>query len=306
MVKVAAVVLLLVVGSVFAVGAAWADVPKIVTEAQFPSAELGFAVLMGALAFAGAGGGQNLVQSNWIRDKGFGMGHYIPKIVSPLTGEPEARGRVGYVFVPTEQNLTHWRGWWRFAAREQLYTFLLISFLSIVFMSLLAYATVFGNPDAQNGIGFLQLEGQVLMERVGTWFGYFFWFVGALSLFAAALGIVDYTSRLAADVLKTMYFPDASESKIYAGLVWGLVVIGIIVISAGFSQPIYLAVISACVGGVMMFIYSGLLIVINKKMLPAPIRIRGFRVGVLVWSVVLFGVLAVLTVQQQAGRLLGQ
>ncbi|GAA1258137.1 Nramp family divalent metal transporter [Pseudonocardia aurantiaca] len=306
MVKVAAVVLLLVVGSIFAVGAAWADVPKIITEAQFPAEELGFAVLMGALAFAGAGGGQNLVQSNWIRDKGFGMGHYIPKIVSPLTGEPEARGRVGYVFVPTEQNLTHWRGWWRFAAREQLYTFVLISFLSIVFMSLLAYATVFGNPDAQNGIGFLQLEGQVLMERVGTWFGYFFWFVGALSLFAAALGIVDYTSRLAADVLKTMYFPDASESKIYAGLVWGLVVIGIIVIAAGFSQPIYLAVISACVGGVMMFIYSGLLIVINKKMLPAPIRIRGFRVGALVWSVVLFGVLAVLTVQQQAGRLLGQ
>jgi hypothetical protein len=105
MVKVAAVVLLLVVGSVFAVGGAWADVPKIVTEIQFPAAELGFAVLMGALAFAGAGGGQNLVQSNWIRDKGFGMGRYVPKIVSPLTGEPEARGRVGYVFTPTEENL---------------------------------------------------------------------------------------------------------------------------------------------------------------------------------------------------------
>jgi hypothetical protein len=305
MVKVAAVVLLLVVGAVFAVGSAWADVPRIATEAQFPVAELGFAVLMGALAFAGAGGGQNLVQSNWIRDKGFGMGHYVPKIVSPLTGEPEARGRVGYVFTPTEQNLAHWRGWWRFANREQLYTFVLISFLSIVFMSLLAYATVFGNPDVQNSISFLQIEGQVLMERVGTWFGYFFWFVGALSLFAAALGIVDYTSRLAADVLKTMYFPEASESKIYAGLVWGLVVIGIIVISVGFSQPIVLAVISACTGGTMMFIYSGLLIAINRKMLPKPIRIRGFRVGALVWSVLLFGVLAVLTVQQQIGKLLG-
>jgi hypothetical protein len=305
MVKVAAVVLLLVIGSIFAVGAAWADVPQIITDAQFPAEQLGFAVLMGALAFAGAGGGQNLVQSNWIRDKGFGMGHYIPKIVSPITGEQEARGRVGYVFTPTEQNLTHWRGWWRFAGREQLYTFVLISFLSIVFMSLLAYATVFGNPEAENGIAFLQLEGQVLMERVGTWFGYFFWFVGALSLFAAALGIVDYTSRLAADVLKTMYFPEASESKLYAGLVWGLVVIGIIVIAAGFSQPIYLAVIAACVGGLMMFIYSGLLIVINKKMLPEQIRIRGFRVAALVWSVVLFGVLSVLVVQQQLGRLFG-
>jgi hypothetical protein len=305
MVKVAAVVLLLVIGALFAVGSAWADVPKIVTEARFPAAELGFATLMGALAFAGAGGGQNLVQSNWIRDKGFGMGHYVPKIVSPVTGEQEARGRVGYVFVPTDENLAHWRGWWRFANREQLSTFVLISFLSIVFMSLLAYATVFGSGEVENDISFLQVEGQVLMERVGTWFGYFFWVVGAVSLFAAALGIVDYTSRLAADVLKTMYFPDASESKIYAALVWGLVVIGVVVISVGFSQPIYLAVISACVGGLMMFIYSGLLIAINRKMLPEAIRIRGVRAGALVWSLVLFGVLSVLTVIQQAGKLIG-
>jgi hypothetical protein len=305
MLKVAAVVLLLIVGALFAVGSAWADVPRIVTEAQFPAAELGFATLMGALAFAGAGGGQNLVQSNWIRDKGFGMGTYVPRIVSPLTGEPEARGRVGYVFVPDDQNLERWRGWWRFANREQLWTFVLISLLSIVFMSLLAYATVFGHPDVTNDISFLKIEGNVLMDRVGTWFGYFFWVVGAVSLFAAALGIVDYTSRLAADVLKTMYLPDVNESKLYAGLVWGLAVLGIIVISAGFSQPIVLAVIAACVGGVMMFIYSGLLIVINKKLLPEPIRIRGFRVGALVWSVVLFGVLAILTVGQQIGKLIG-
>jgi hypothetical protein len=305
MLKVAAVVLLVVIGALFAIGGAWADVPTIVTEAQFPAAELGFATLMGALAFAGAGGGQNLVQSNWIRDKGFGMGHYVPKIVSPLTGEPEARGRVGYVFVPTDENLDRWRGWWRFANREQLWTFVLISFVSIVFMSLLAYATVFGRDDVENSISFLQIEGNVLMERVGTWFGYFFWAVGAVSLFAAALGIVDYTSRLAADVLKTMYLPDASESKLYAGLVWGLALIGIIVISAGFSQPIVLAVISACVGGTMMFIYSGLLIAINRKMLPEAIRIRGVRIGALVWSLLLFGVLAVLTVIQQAQRLTG-
>jgi hypothetical protein len=87
--------------------------------------------------------------------------------------------------------------------------------------------------------------------------------------------------------------------------VWGLVVIGIIVISAGFSQPITLAVISACTGGTMMFIYSALLIAINRKMLPKPIRIGGFRIAALVWSFLLFGVLAVLTVQQQLGKLLG-
>ncbi|CAM01999.1 hypothetical protein SACE_2718 [Saccharopolyspora erythraea NRRL 2338] len=83
MLKVAAILLLIVVGSLFVIGATtWRDVPTIVTQPRFPAAELGFAVLLGALAFAGAGGGQNLVQSNWIRDKG--MGRHMPKIVSPL------------------------------------------------------------------------------------------------------------------------------------------------------------------------------------------------------------------------------
>ena len=41
------------------------------------------AVLAGAIAFAGSGGCGNLAVSNWIRDKGMGMGAYIPRIVSP-------------------------------------------------------------------------------------------------------------------------------------------------------------------------------------------------------------------------------
>ncbi|MGP4019244.1 Nramp family divalent metal transporter [Saccharopolyspora sp. 5N708] len=305
MVKVAAILLLILIGSLFVLGAnTWAALPSIVTQPRFPAAELGFAVLMGALAFAGAGGGQNLVQSNWIRDKGFGMGRYIPKIVSPLTGEMEARGQAGFIFPATEENLTRWRAWWRFANKEQGLTFVAITFLSIMFMSLLAYATVFGE-DVSNDVSFLRVEGERMMAMAGGWFGYFFWVIGAFSLFAAALGVVDYTSRLAADVLKTTYFPNVSESKMYAALVWGLVVIGAVVVAAGLGQPLLLATIAACVGGVMMFIYSGLLIAINRKMLPSAIRVRGYRLAALVWSILLFGVLAVLTVQQQLDKLFG-
>ncbi|MDA3625315.1 Nramp family divalent metal transporter [Saccharopolyspora sp. WRP15-2] len=306
MVKVAAILLLIVIGSVSVIGAsAWSAVPSIVTEPRFPAEELGFAVLMGALAFAGAGGGQNLVQSNWIRDKGFGMGRYVPKIVSPLTGETEARGQAGFIFPATEENLGRWRAWWRFANKEQAWTFVAITFLSIMFMSLLAYATVFGSGEVSNDVSFLRVEGEAMMAAAGGWFGYFFWIVGAFSLFAAALGIVDYTSRLAADVLKTTYFPKVSESLLYAVLVWGLVLIGIVVVLAGLGQPLLLATIAACTGGTMMFIYSGLLIAINRKMLPGPIRIRGYRMAALIWSILLFGVLAVLTAHQQLDKLFG-
>ncbi len=306
MIKVAAVVLLFVVAAVFAIGAdAWADLPQVVTNPGIPAAELGFAVLLGALAFAGGGGGQNLVQANWIRDKGFGMGTYVPRLVSPITGQPEAAPSTGFVFVPDEENMSRWRGWWRFANMEQLVTFVLITFFTILFTSLLAYSTVYGRDDLANNIGFIRTEGEVLAERVGSWFQYLFWFVGAFSLYAAALGIVDYTSRLAADVIKTSYRRDANESKIYAVLVWGLVVIGIVVLLVGLGQPLVLLVISAVVGGFMMFIYSGLLILINRKILPAPIRVRGWRLAGLVWAIVLFGVLSALTINDQIGKLLG-
>jgi len=127
--------------------------------------------------------------------------------------------------------------------------------------------------------------------------------IGAFSLFAAAMGIVDYTSRLAADVLKTSYLRSMSESKIYFALVWGLIAIGCVILLVGFDQPLVLLVISACVGGGMMFIYSFLLLVLNRRVLPEAIRIRSYRVAALVWSVLLFGVFSVLTVWEQGQKL---
>jgi hypothetical protein len=55
----------------------------------------------------------------------------------------------------------------------------------------------------------------------------------------------------------------------------------------------------------MMFIYSGLLILINRKSLPAPIRVRGLRLAMLAWAVLLFGTLSALTFRDQLAKLLG-
>ncbi|NEK56504.1 amino acid permease [Geodermatophilus sabuli] len=306
MFKVAAVLVLIIVASIFAIGASdWADTSQIVTEAGLPAEELGFALLLGALAFAGAGGGQNLCQSNWIRDKRFGMGAYVPRIVSPVTGNPEAAPSTGFAFEPTPENLGRWRRWWKFANVEQLTTFVAISFLTILFTSLLAYATVFGEEGLASDISFLQVEGDALNDAVGGWFGTFFWVIGAISLFAAALGIVDYTSRLGADVLKTAYLKGANESKIYFALVWGLVLIGCVVLLSGLDQPLVLLVIAAVTGGLMMFIYSALLLVLNRRTLPPEIRPGMVRVAALVWSFLLFGFLSVLTFDEQLRRLFG-
>jgi hypothetical protein len=64
-------------------------------------------------------------------------------------------------------------------------------------------------------------------------------------------------------------------------------------------------VISACVGGTMMAIYSALLILINRKVLPEEIRTGAGRLAALVWAVLLFGVLAVITIVDRVGELVG-
>ena len=67
----------------------------------------------------------------------------------------------------------------------------------------------------------------------------------------------------------------------------------------GMDQPLVLLVISASVGGTMMCLYSGLLLVLNRKGLPEAIRIRSYRAAAMVWSAGFFGILASLTIWQQ-------
>ncbi|MEQ4719705.1 MULTISPECIES: Nramp family divalent metal transporter [unclassified Nonomuraea] len=308
-VKIALVVTLIVVAALFAINAdSWVELGKGMTVgAKFPVPPLEFSVLMGAIAYAGAGGGQNLCQSNWIRDKGFGMGQYVPRLVSPVTGQEEAAASTGFQFPPTKENLARWKQWWRFANVEQAWTFGVVSFLTIAFMSMLAYSTVFGREGLANSIQFLQVEGKVLQDVVAPWFGVLFWLIGALALFASAMGIVDYTSRLASDTIKTVYLRDkpVSVNRVYFYTVWAMALIGIAVLLAGFDQPLILLVFSACFAAVMMFVYSILLIILNRRSLPEAIRVRSYRLGALVWSVAFFGALTVMVLITQAQKLFG-
>jgi hypothetical protein len=306
-VKVAAVVVLMGMAVWLAIGAdSWQALPGgFSTGARMPT-ELGFALLMGAAAFAGAGGGQNLCQSNWIRDKGFGMGRYVPRLVSPVTGVEEAAPvATSFMFEATPANMASWRRWWRFANVEQALTFVLVTIATICLTSMLAHSTLFGTPDLPNNVNFLLREGQQLQSVVAPWFGVLFWAVGSFSLFASAMGIVDYTSRLAADVMKHTYLRQSaiSESRLYFRLVWGMVGLGCAIILSGFDQPIVLLVISACTGGAIMFIYSSLLILLNRRALPAAIAPGPFRIATLAWASLFFGVLSVLTIWQQLQRL---
>ena len=141
-VKVAAVLILIVLAITFAIeDTTWRQLPAGLFGFGTIPAGLDIALVFGAVAYAGSGGGTNLCQSNWIRDKRFGMGQYVPRLVSPVTGqEGAARTVTSYIFEPTVPNMTRWVSWWRFANIEQLFSFVLVTATTIALTSMLLAA----------------------------------------------------------------------------------------------------------------------------------------------------------------------
>jgi hypothetical protein len=266
------------------------------------------ATLLGAIAFAGAGGSLNLVQSNWIRDKGLGMGARIPKIVSPITGQEEAVPSLGYFFRQDEENLRRWRGWWKVAKREQFWTFAAVGGFALVLFMALTFATV-GRGNTAESFDFIRAQGEALGVSGGDWVRTTFWLVGTVVLFSTNFAVLDMVGRVTADVLKIGPLRDSTrwtESRIYFAVVWAEIAFGSIILLSGVDQPLVLLIIASSLNGLVMFVYSVLLIRLNRGVLPRAIGLGGGRLVAIMWAVLFFGGFSLFTVYDQVvNRLFG-
>ena len=278
-----------------------ADVPKIPAAI----AEIPIPLLLGAIAFAGAGGVMNLAQSNWIRDKGMGMGAHLPKVVSPITGEEVADAPIGYFFPQNEENLRRWRGWWKVADKEQFLTFFVLGLLAILLFMTLAYTYVGVGSTAQN-FDFIRLLGESLNEQAGSMVGPMFWFTGVVVLLSTNLTVIDMIGRIVAEIAKTNWLRDSTtwtESRMYFLVVWAMVVFGSLILLTGVKQPLLLLIIASALNGLVMFVYSVLLIKLNRGMLPQTIGLKGGRYVAIIWAVVFYGAFSIYLIINQFGKL---
>ncbi len=308
MVLVGIIMLFLIVG-VFAAtqASAWASVitqaPGSVPGVPGAIATLGAATFLGAIAFAGAGGANNLTQSNYIRDKGLGMGSRMPKIVSPITGEEVAAPSLGYTFPVNEENMRRWRGWWSVANREHFVTFFCLGLFTLIMLSVLVWSTVGGGVGGvEADLTFIEREAGVLGNEIGNWFRLFFLFAGMVVLFSTSIGIMDYVSRLSASELKVSFFGNSdtiTESRIYFALAWIIAIGGSLILLAGLDAPLVLLIISASGGGVVMFFYTGMLIWMNTRVLPDAIKLKGWRLYFMWLTFLIFAGLSVYLVYYQ-------
>jgi Mn2+/Fe2+ NRAMP family transporter len=266
---------------------------------------IGAATLLGAIAFAGAGGALNLVQSNWVRDKGLGMGARLPRVVSPFTGEEIAAPTTGFFFKRDEENMRRWRGWWKVADREQFTTFFVLGAITLFVFMTLTFVTV-GTGIAEESFDFIRVQGEALSDLQGAWLGTTFWLIGSVVLFSTNLAVLDMVGRVTADVLKTGPLRDSTtwtESRLYFATVWLEIAFGSAILLSGVTQPLVLLVIASSLNGLVMFVYSVLLIQLNRGVLPREIGLKGGRLVAIGWAVLFYGGFSVILLIDQFKKL---
>jgi hypothetical protein len=146
----------------------------------------------------------------------------------------------------------------------------------------------------------------VLTDTVAPWFATVFFLAGFFKLLSTMLGNVDYVSRITADAVKINAVPENqrwTESRIYVGTVWLLIAGGVAIVLVFTEQPLVLLVIGSALSASVMFIYSILLIRLNRWGLPPAIRLSGYRLAIMCFAVVWFGYFSFRVIVEYGGQL---
>jgi len=259
-------------------------------------------LLLGAFAgFAGNGGIGNIWTSNWIRDKGMGMGSLVGYIPSAVGGTVVKVSPVGSVFPVTEENLSRWRSWWKYVRVDQKWVWAVGCFLGMYLNVILAAGLIEHGTDLGKGLSPGARQAEALSGAAAAKFdsaaaGQVFWFLTLLNgfwiLFGTQLCIVEGFVRLTTDIAWTgsARIRDAAKGdirRVYYTLLFIFAVWGSIAITL--HQPFVLMKIAANAAGFILFFGGIHIFVVNRKLLPRELQAGALRQGIVVLAILYSG-----------------
>ncbi len=255
---------------------------------------------LGAFAYAGAGGNLNLAQSYYIKEKGFGMGAFSGKISSLFTNNAQPMVLEGATFTQTPSNLKKWHAWWNLVNREHFLVFWVLGFLTIVVLSVLARATVYGQAT-ESGLSFIYGEATVIGQQLHPQMGTFFLLIAALTLFSTQVGVLESSTRIISEnilLLSTKRGQKVHASKWFYIALWSQILLGSVVYLSGFSEPRILLTLSAVLNAAAMMMAFIFIWWLNRVRLPKNMRPSVVRVSLMGGAVLFFGYFLLITLQQ--------
>ncbi len=264
---------------------------------SFLPPSLSLATFLSALVYSGAGGNLNLTQSNYIRDKGYGMGIFADKIKN-LFNIDKSLKLTGATFPKTEKNLQNFSKWWRLTNLEHLLIFVVLGIITMVSLSFLAYVSSYGHANNLDGINFVINEAKFIADQTLPLIGTIVLIILGLMLTATQLTVLDSTSRIISENLLLLRGHAAHHlPKMYYITLWSQIALGIGIFLLASSQPRQLITLSAVINAATMCIYILLLVIHHRTRLDPSLRPNLVRTIILIFSSLVFGGLFLLTIK---------
>jgi hypothetical protein len=272
---------------------------------EWPVLALANIAVLGAFAgYAGGGGLSNSTYSNFVRDKGWGMGAKVGAIASALGGKNVTLSHVGKVFPLTDENRRKWRGWWRYIMTDQFFIWAPGCFMGMALPALMSlefskhskiedvssgWAQVIMTADGlRNAPGLPSVANRVL------------WVVALLAGLAVMLpsqmSVVDDVSRRWTDAIWTgsrrvrETFKPNQVNLIYYSILAGYLLWSFFLAwwFTVYGSPKTMTVVIANLNNVAIGITSLQLLWINHTLLPRELRPRWYNSAALVASFVCY------------------
>ncbi|PLS84434.1 MAG: hypothetical protein CYG60_17995 [Actinobacteria bacterium] len=251
-----------------------------------------FPLVVGALAFAGPSGMQQMWYTLWLRDKGAGMGVHMPRVRGLLhAGEEETIPDTGSMFDTDDPDeMRKWNGWRKWVRYDAILLFFGTTMLVTIIFTVMAMNAAQVNPEARTAL--LEGERDAAFPAMANAFGQaagildplFFVFIAIVG-FKASIGLFDAFARGQSD-MTYFFMPGAKRFKmaqLYAMYLWGVIIFGLLILNFGPADgPTQILDVLAFLSTFVMGAYCLTLAVVNNKNLPKKIRPNPIITAVLV------------------------
>lgn len=277
----------------------------------WPVVALANIAVLGAFAgYAGGGGVSNSTYSNFVRDKGWGMGSHVGAIGSALGGTNVTLSHVGSAFPITAENMRKWSGWWKYILTDQVFVWAPGCFMGMALPALMSIHFAPFSDLKTTGLEWAQAivtaDGMRLAENIGTVLPQVLWVIALLAGMAVMLpsqmSIVDDFSRRWTDAIWTGVrkvredFQPHQVKWIYYAIVgsyvlWSLVCAALFTV---YGNPKLMTLVIANINNLAIGVTALQLLWVNLTLLPREIRPRWYQITGLIACAIFYLGLALL------------
>ena len=276
------------------------------------------AVLGGFAGYAGGGGLANSTYSNFIRDKGWGMGSLVGAIPSAVGGDRVTLSHVGKVFPLTPANLKRWRGWWRQVLMDQVLIWAPGCFMGMALPALLSIEFAVHSPlfqsdtDLEWAQALISADGLRHAPGLSTALTNFLW-IGALLagiavMLPSQMSIIDDFARRWTDAAWTASptvrrrLRQGDVKWIYYAILGSYVLWSLFCayLFSTYGSPKLMTIVIANLNNLAIGVTALQLLWINLTLLPRGLRPRWYHItGVLACAVFYLGLAGIVFFEKQ-------